>query len=306
MLDRRSKWNRWLLVMLSLSGALGAFAVIACRTPAPPLPPGVTKETIAVPLTGRAVKVDVFFPSAAGEAPVVLVVHGFSRGRRHMAGWGGLLAANGFIAAVPDQPAFIDPERNGRAIAELLDKIRSRAIALPCAPNGKAALVGFSMGGLTTLLAAVQTHVDAWVGLDPVDTNGHGRMAAKAFRHPAAVLRAEPGIWNWQGNARKLIAAFKAPLFALRVSGATHLDVECPSDLLGRLACGPTDPARRQVFERYTLAFLRSVLAGDADAAKQLQAASTDPAVADVIRVDAPPVASAAVEQSRSFRKSAP
>ena len=36
--------------------------------------------------------------------------------------------------------------------------------------NGKVGLVGFSMGGLTTLLAAASLSppVDAWVGLDPV------------------------------------------------------------------------------------------------------------------------------------------
>lgn len=261
--------------------ALAVLLAVACHTSAPPLPDGVAKQTLRVRLADREVRVDLYTPKAAERAPVIIVAHGFSRGRRHMAGWGGLLAANGFIAAIPDQPTWTDAARNGRALAELLEKIRSGEIALPIAPDNRAAMVGFSMGGLNTLIAASGVLVDAWVGLDPVDLYGAGDRAAKNINCPAAVLVAEPGPWNRHGNARRIVGALPAPPFKLRVRGATHLDVEWPSDWLGRLACGPTDPARREVFARYALAFLEATLMGDAAASATIRRAATDPAIAE-------------------------
>ncbi len=268
--------------VLVVAAVAGALATIACHTSVPPLPDGVTKQTLRVRLTDRDVRVDLYAPRAAGNAPIVIVAHGFSRGRRHMAGWGGSLAANGFIAAVPDQPSWANAAQNSRALVELLDKIRSRDITLPVAPGSRAAMLGFSMGGLTSLMAASRCRVDAWIGLDPVDFNGAGRRAAEKIRHPVAILRAEPSPWNRYGDARALLESFRVPVFALRVRRATHCDVEWPSDLLGRLACGPTDPARHAVFERYALAFLRATLNGAASATDEIRRAANDSAVAEV------------------------
>ena len=59
-------------------------------------------------------------------------------------------------------------------------------------------LVGFSMGGLTTLLAAASLSppVDAWVGLDPVDHAGHGAAKAALVKAPGLALLAEPSPFN--------------------------------------------------------------------------------------------------------------
>lgn len=277
----RPKIVRWMAAALIALAALFAFA---CRTPAPPLPDGVLKRTERVVLTGSAVAVDIYAREGATNAPIVIVAHGFSRGRRHMAGWGGLLAANGFIAAIPDQPTWADAARNGRGLAELLGKLRSGDVALPATTDRRAAMVGFSLGGLSSLIAASNTHVDAWVGLDPVDLNGAGRRAATGNRSPSAVLLAEPAPWNHYGTARQIIDSLPDKPFSLRVRGATHLDVEWPSDWLGRIACGPTDAARRDVFVRYALAFLQATLmGGDAGAAAVLRRAEADPAIAGVI-----------------------
>lgn len=272
-----SRLTRWALAVIILLAALVAFA---SRTPAPPLPNGVVKQTARVLLTGRTVAVDFYSRDGATNAPVVIVAHGFSRGRRHMVGWGGLLASHGFIVAIPDQPTWVDAARNSRALAELLRKIRSGEIVLPVVPGERAAMVGFSLGGLSTLMAASQAKVDAWVGLDPVDMNGRGRRAATGNTIPSAVLLAEPAPWNHFGTARHIIGSIPDKVFSLRVRGATHLDVEWPSDWLGRLACGPTDPVRREVFARYALAFLRATLMGDAAASAEIRRATTDPAIA--------------------------
>lgn len=245
------------------------------------MPHGVVKQTSRVVLTGRAVTVDIYAQTGATNAPVVIVAHGFSRGRRHMAGWGGMLAASGFIAAIPDQPTWADAPRNARALAELLAKLRTGDIAQAATSGRRAAMVGFSLGGLSTLMAASQAKADAWVGLDPVDMGGLGRRAATGNRIPSAVLLAEPAPWNHYGTAQRIIRSLPNPPFSLRVRGATHCDVEWPSDWLGRIACGPTETTRRDAFARYTLAFLRATLMEDATAAAILRAAATDPAIAD-------------------------
>jgi dienelactone hydrolase len=65
-----------------------------------------------------------------------------------MAGWGGHLAGEGFFVAVPTQPAFADHALNGRVLAALVEKYRTQR---------RVALMGFSMGGLTTLLTTSHT-----------------------------------------------------------------------------------------------------------------------------------------------------
>lgn len=270
-----------LRVVLVAGFTLAALLAIASQTTEPPLPDGVVKQTTRVLLTGRTAAIDFFAREGTTNAPVVIVAHGFSRGRRHMVGWGGLLAANGFLVAIPDQPTWANTARNSRALVELLDKIRAGEVALPVSTNHRAAMVGFSLGGLSTLMAASQAKADAWVGLDPVDMGGLGRRAATGNRIPSAVLLAEPAPWNHYGTAQRIIRSLPSPAFSLRVRGATHCDVEWPSDWLGRIACGPTETTRRDVFARYALAFLKATLMGDDVAAAVLRRVDADPATAD-------------------------
>ena len=283
-------WRNWFprkrwLVSLSVGLTLGAAVVAGAlhsflRIPTLPLPAGVRIHTEKLVLTGKAVTVDLYLPPGSGSAPVVVVAHGFSRNRRTMAGWGGLLAKKGFIAVVPDLPAWADHPRNGRALAQLLTEVRAGKLFLQPKPSGRAALVGFSAGGLSTLLAAAgNTNVSCWVGLDPV---GMGRMATQAAQSlgiPCFVLRAEPAPWNANGNAQQIFAALPGPAFALVVNHATHVDAENPTSRAAEWACGRTDPARREVFGRYLLASLRAALLRDEPALRQLSAATNDPTV---------------------------
>lgn len=138
-----------------------------------------------VKLTGKEVAVDFYLPEGLKQAPVVVVAHGFSRTRQNMSGWGGLLASNGFIVAIPDLPAWSDHQRNSQAIRKLLDRILSKSLVTEPVPNGNAALMGFSMGGLCTLLAsATNDQVRCWLGLDPVDAGRMGAEAAKQLQIP--------------------------------------------------------------------------------------------------------------------------
>lgn len=242
------RWLRRTLLVLLLLAVFGHFAR---QTEAPPLPSGVTREHVMLDLAGHKVSVSLFRPAKDENAPLVVVAHGFTRSKRYMAGWGGHLAGEGFFVLVPTQPALADHELNGRVLAALVEKYRGKR---------RVALMGFSMGGLTTLLATTHTPVDAWVGLDPVDMNGQGKVAAAKLKAPAAFFLAEPEAWNMRGNAKGIIEALPSEKHVLRVVGGTHLDAEWPTDLLGQLACGFVDEQRQQQFREAATIFLRTKL----------------------------------------------
>jgi dienelactone hydrolase len=238
-------------------------------------------QTIA--LTSTKVPVDVYLPEGVRQAPVVVIAHGFSRSRINMAGWGSLMASNGFIAAVPDLPAWADHRRNGRALSELLDRINSGEIVQEPRPSGVAASMGFSAGGLSSLLAASSNRcVRCWVGLDPVDMGGLGADAAKTMAFPCVVLQAEAGAWNANGNSTQVVDALPGPLLALRIKAAVHVDAENPTDWLAELVCGKSNPSRRKVFELYAVAALRAVFFAERSSLETLSTAETNAAVKDV------------------------
>ena len=273
------RWIRRLGLLLVLIG--GCFYWASCTTT--PVPsPGVIREVRSFTLAGHPVLVTLYHPPQGDSAPVVIVAHGFTRSRRHMEGWGTDISALGFRVAVLDQPAFSNHKLNGQALADLARQLGK---------DRRVGLVGFSMGGLTTLLAAANQPVDAWVGLDPVDMNGSGVRAAPDLTMPCAILRAEPQAWNMQGNARGLLKALRAPHFALKVRSASHVDAESPTDLLGQLACGFTDPGRQALFKRYAIAFLQATLMQDPKAWRVLEQARQDPGLADVVMSGLAPAA---------------
>ena len=63
-------------------------------------------------------------------------------------------------------------------------------------------LMGFSAGGLATLLSAADNPAPGiWVGLDPVDHDGMGAKAAHLVKCHAVVLTSQPSACNGHGNA---------------------------------------------------------------------------------------------------------
>ena len=244
----RSRWLRRCVLTLLV---IITFVHCTTRNNTPPLPTGVKREHVRLELAGRSVSVTLYRPTKDQNAPLVVVAHGFLRSKRYMAGWGGHLAGEGFFVVVPTQPAFADHELNGRVLAALVEKYRTQR---------RVALMGFSMGGLTTLLATTHTSVDAWVGLDPVDMNGKGKVAATKLKAPALLLLAEPEAWNMHGNANALAKAIPGEKQLTRIPGATHLDAEWPTDFLGQLACGFVDEKRQQQFREKATEFLKATL----------------------------------------------
>jgi dienelactone hydrolase len=221
----------------------------------------VRLETLAVSLAAGHVVVDLYFRSPAEAAPLVVVAHGFWRSRANMAGWGRHLAAHGFVAAVPDLPAWSDHARNGRAINELIAWLIAHATDDTPVDRARIAVVGFSAGGLATLLAASDNpSIDLWIGLDPVDRRGVGEAAAARLRADAVIITAEPSSCNAHGNAKNIARAFGERATVIHVPGATHADAEWPSDWKARLLCGGTSPEHQASFVRHATAALESKL----------------------------------------------
>jgi dienelactone hydrolase len=234
-------------IALALATLAGLLAW-STHTGAPDLPQGVTEDDLTLELAGRSVSAALYRPARDDNAPLVVVVHGFARSRRHMAGWGAHLAGEGYLVIVPTQPAWTDHELNGRVLAELVERFRG---------DRRVALIGFSMGGLTTLLATDHARVDAWIGLDPVDAGDRGKPAAARLKAAAALILAEPEPWNRHGNAHTIAAAIPGERLVWPVKGGTHLDAEWPTDLLGQLACGFVSEQGQREFRTKTTEFLR-------------------------------------------------
>jgi len=240
---------------LGISALLALFLVVAaggCTTPSKggdlrPAHP-LSVETLRVQLASGSAAVDVYWPDQSDQAPLVIVTHGFMRSRRNMSGWGNHLASKGFVVAVPDLPTRSNHVKNGRFVNELqaylADQVRWQQRIDPA----RVGYMGFSAGGLSSLLAAASsTTVAIWVGLDPVDRDGLGARAAPNVKARTTVLTAEPSACNAQGNASGLIAALPQAEHH-RVSGAVHVDAEWPTTSPAQAVCGASTEARRAEF----------------------------------------------------------
>lgn len=203
------------------------------------------KRTVDLPVAGTSVAVDIHLasPGARPRGGVVLS-HGLLRTRESMAGFAQALAGRGLVAVAPDLPTVLDDRVNAQALREVVAALRAGKLS---APVDRVVLVGFSMGGLWTLLAADAPGVIGWVGLDPVDVpDQRGLRAARALRVPAALVRGPSAPCNAYGSAVPWIQAFPHPAGDTLVSDATHCDFESPTDAGCRFFCGEANAAREQ------------------------------------------------------------
>jgi pimeloyl-ACP methyl ester carboxylesterase len=177
-----------------------------------------------------------------------------------MSGWGEHLAREGLVVAVPDLPAWSDHARNGRFVSELRAHLCSVEPWAQRIDGSRVGLVGFSAGGLASLLAAADRPVvSIWIGLDPVDRSGLGAEAAARVDCRALVLTAEPSACNARGNAFDIIAALPDGEHR-QVAGAVHVDAEWPTDWMAELVCGRSTEEKRREFRRHTTAALLEAL----------------------------------------------
>ena len=134
------------LFALLLAGCVGT----------PEIPPEVRKETHRVKASGESVAVDFYFRPGPSPRPLALVVHGFLANKERMAHWGLVLAREGFIVAVPNNPTYANDDCNTAAIVALLQNGHAGQWPISAVPDGRAVLVGFSRGGFETILAAAE------------------------------------------------------------------------------------------------------------------------------------------------------
>jgi dienelactone hydrolase len=255
---------RMFVLHLALAG-LCLMLVGGCHvSPHPPGIPGtqgvrIEEQVVSLP-TGE-VALDLYWPAAPQPAPLVMVAHGFLRTKANMAGWGQKLAQEGFVAAVPTLPTLSDHVRNGHALEELIDWLDGVPAYAGRIDSRRVGLMGFSAGGLSSLLAAANhPAVCIWVGLDPVDRDGLGVAAIPRLQAQAMILRAEPSAWNAQGNARDLEKALGERNRSVLIRGAIHIDAEWPTDFWAELACGASNEDKRAAFVDNALAALRAAL----------------------------------------------
>lgn len=267
-------------------------AVEPMASPAAP----VVRTTVRLVLGERPVQMDVYRPIGPVRGAVILS-HGFTRSRSTLGEHAAALAAAGALAITPDLPFTFDFQRNAQALAALVAVLRAGgggdavggAEDAFGGPVARVVLVGFSAGGLSSLLAAATPGVVGYVGLDPFDRVRGGAALgldfAPGLRTEAVLLRAPPSRCNAQAVAAPWGAALPALVSDRVVAGASHCDFEAPSDWMCRLACGAPDPQRQaEVRDTLLSAMARWLPVGDGDGSAAEQpgagAGRSDPAEA--------------------------
>ena len=208
----------------------------------------INPQTQVVKINGHSVEVDVYKPIGPQKGAAILT-HGFTRSRTTMGEHAQALAARGVLAITPDMPCTFDFRCNASAIAEMVSLLRNTTTF--GSTNQRVMLVGFSAGGLSSLLAADTPGVVGYVGLDPFDrvlpneTERAGITTSRKLATEALILRAPAS----RCNANAVAAPWGVELKALwrdeLIVGASHCDFEAPTDWKCRLACGDTDPTRQ-------------------------------------------------------------
>jgi dienelactone hydrolase len=208
----------------------------------------VIPQTQVVKINGQTVEVDVYKPIGPQKGAAILT-HGFTRSRTTMGEHAQALAARGVLAITPDMPCTFDFRCNASAITEMVSLLRNTNTF--GSSNQRVIIVGFSAGGLSSLLAADTPGVVGYVGLDPFDrvlpneTERAGIAASRKLTTEALLLRAPAS----RCNANAVAAPWGTELKSLwrndLIAGASHCDFEAPTDWKCRLACGDTDPARQ-------------------------------------------------------------
>lgn len=209
----------------------------------------ISAKTQILGINGQALKVDVYEPKGVQTGAAILI-HGFTRSRTTLAEHAQALAAQGVLSLTPDMPCTFDFHCNARAIAQLVNILRDTETF--GVPSQRVMLVGFSSGGLSSLLAADTPGVVGFVALDPFDRlvpnepDSMGLVAARVLQTETLILRAPASNCNAQSVAEPWRSALPTLWRDELIEGASHCDFEAPTDWICRLACGAADASRQQ------------------------------------------------------------
>jgi hypothetical protein len=238
--------------------------------------------------------VNVWVPSSPGTHPVVSFSPGLEQLSAGYTPYATRLASWGFVVLMRDDPGLLV---SADTVASDLSYTFGTWLPAQNAMSGSAldgkanlslvGLAGHSRGGQATLLAAEEGllgKVEAWVGLDPVNT-AYSAGTAPSTDLPSIAI---PTLYIGAGiatncapvgdNYQTLYAVSPSPSIALTVVGAAHPQFEdvgnCPACVL---VCSPAGTANSQTVLddaiRYLTAFFARLLLGDTSVGTLFQGA---------------------------------
>jgi pimeloyl-ACP methyl ester carboxylesterase len=246
---------------------------------------------------GRKVEVLLLYPKGTGPLLWVVFSPGFLFTGLAYRSWGELLASHGMATALVSYAYSLFNPDHRVLVADLLfvlDTLPAEAQRYGVRLDPfRVALVGHSLGGKLSFLAAAERPVQAVVGLDPVDGGAPGVIDPVRFpsavavlgsvRAPVLLLGAEYGkrvkfgtpCAPQDANFRKFFEASLAPALKVEQRGAGHVDY-LDNHNCGLLCsvCWPGDdpPAVRAQAQTYVLLFLQGYLLGEEEALVALRA----------------------------------
>jgi hypothetical protein len=240
----------------ALGGAGGAGGAVPVTDFSAPGPYTVTSADGQQPTAGCGVfgQMDYtsYTPDGGQNAPLVVLGHGFQRGRANMAEMAQHMASFGLRVVTPDycHATAIDsnPQQNA-----------TDQVALGHALSNGAPVIhaGHSAGGLASILAAAaDTDAVALLALDAVDNGGAGAAAAPGVGMPAFGIDGEPSNCNQNNNNGTHLAKLVPGGSAVLAVGAQHCDFEGPTDLLCTGLCGEGPGQQREIIRTLGTAFV--------------------------------------------------
>ena len=168
---------------------------------------------------------------------MVMLAHGFMRDLETMRGWAAHWASFGVPVTVMSLcNAGLMAGRQAEDADDLLSLARE-------VHDGPRLYAGFSSGGLAALLAAaLDSKALAYLGLDPVDSDGLAAAASRSLDPPGLVLLAAPSSCNAANN---IIAPLGQPprVRLMQLPAATHCHFESPPRADCSFLCGVVEPA---------------------------------------------------------------
>ena len=257
-------------------------------------PVAYSTTSLSVSTGADSFTVNVWVPSTAGAHPVVSFSPGLEQLSAGYAPYATRLASWGFIVLMRDDPGILV---SGDTVATDLSytvgtwlpaqNAMSSSVLAGKADLSHVGLAGHSRGGQVTLDAAEQGllgKVEAWVGLDPVNT-AYSAGTAPSTDLPSIGI---PTLYLGAGvqtncapagdDYETLYAVSPSPSIAITVVGAAHPQFEdlgnCSACLL---PCSPAGTAKSQAVlalaMRYLTAFFARELLGDVSVGTLLQGA---------------------------------
>jgi hypothetical protein len=256
----------------------------------------VSYTTAALPVTNGSdsFTVNVWVPSTSGTHPVVSFSPGLEQPSAGYTPYATRLASWGFVVLMRDDPGILV---SGDTVASDLAYTVGTWLPAQSAMSGSAlygkadlthvGLAGHSRGGQTTLVAAeggLLGKVEAWVGLDPVNT-AYSAGTAPAANLPSIGI---PTFYIGAGIAtncapvgddyQTLYAVSPSPSIAMTVAGAAHPQFEDVGDCSACvLVCSPAGTANSQTVLddaiRYLTAYFARELLGDSSVGALFQGA---------------------------------